>query len=190
MDEDEEAAQPRKSLYMRLAPIVDTYDEVVKNKLETGKFPFTWAGIIKTIGMLCLIASIGLFFATPLCEDTSTWYPYLFPSSLSISITTMLILYIIFSSGYTTKNPSVWVNFDIGINLISAFVSIFSSIATMCDCGNEDFSQVIIGVVGICGCITSVVGCISIFLMYRFVEQIPTMPQSRRPFDPRKSVFA
>ncbi|XP_045481177.1 uncharacterized protein LOC123685497 [Harmonia axyridis] len=190
MTEAKENSEPRKSLYMRIAPIIETYDEVIKNKLESGKFPFTRPGIIKLGAMVCLIASLGLFFGTSLCDETSSWYPYLLPSSVTAASTVLLILYIIFASGCTIRNPTVWVKIDIILNLSLSIIGITSIVTSMCDCGKGDFSQVIIGAVGICGYLMSVVGCISIFLMYRFVDEKPTQPNSRRTMDPRKSVFA
>lgn len=43
---------------------------------------------------------------------------------------------------------------------------------------------------GILGYIISVIGCISIFLMYRFVDKKPPHNQQKKSEDPRKSVFA
>lgn len=50
--ENGDSPNTRKSLYMRIAPIVDTYDDVIKNKLESGKFPLTRPGIIKVLAMV------------------------------------------------------------------------------------------------------------------------------------------
>ncbi|KAK9877526.1 hypothetical protein WA026_018633 [Henosepilachna vigintioctopunctata] len=194
MNQPRETVQPRKSLYMRIAPIIHTYDEVIKNKLETGKFPFTVTGIIKVLGMLFLIASFALFIATPTCENTSSWYPYLFPISIGICLGFILVFYVIFSSGATTERPAVWVKVDIGVNLCLAIIGICSSVASLIDCGKGVFSQIIIEIIGIIGCIISVIGCIGIFLMYRFVdEENTTQPVSNmtsRIRNARKSIFA
>lgn len=37
-----------------ISPVTNTYDELVKEKLETGKFPTTVTGVIKIIGMVRL----------------------------------------------------------------------------------------------------------------------------------------
>ncbi|XP_044745738.1 uncharacterized protein LOC123307476 [Coccinella septempunctata] len=187
--ENSDTVHARKSLYMRIAPVVDTYDDVIKNKLQSGKFPFTRPGVIKVVAMLCLIASLGLFLGTSLCDETSKWYPFFLPSVETCAIATLSVLYVIFASGCTTNHPAFWVKLDITLNLFLAVVGIVSIVTSMCDCGKGDFSQVIIGVVGICGYLTSVIGCISIFLMYRFVDDKPRS-QPDRPTQFRKSVFA
>lgn len=37
-----------------ISPVTNTYDELVKEKLETGKFPTTITGVIKIIGIVSL----------------------------------------------------------------------------------------------------------------------------------------
>lgn len=51
-----ERAIHRKSqlIFHSVLPVKDTHEELIKKKLETGKFPFTITGVIKILGIVSI----------------------------------------------------------------------------------------------------------------------------------------
>ncbi|KAJ8934148.1 hypothetical protein NQ314_013558 [Rhamnusium bicolor] len=132
----ERAVQRRKSqLFLTsIAPVTNTYDELVKEKLEKGKFPTTVTGIIKIIGLLMLLFSLGFFLGQSGCDNTPSWYPYLFPASLGASILIQFVLFFLFSLGFTVKQPGIWIYLDVVLNLAFSLNTIICSVLTLKEC--------------------------------------------------------
>ncbi|XP_018577597.1 uncharacterized protein LOC108915922 [Anoplophora glabripennis] len=176
-----------------ISPVTNTYDELVKEKLETGKFPTTMTGVIKIIGMLVLIFTLGFFLGQPTCKYTSSWYPYLFPSSLGASIAIQFVLFFIFSLGLTVKRPGLWIYTDVALNLAFSINTMICSVVTMKQCSEQGSLTKIPGPFGIAGGMILIISCGSIFLMYRYIddemELTPPPPESQKTKRSR-SIFA
>ncbi|XP_072403190.1 uncharacterized protein [Diabrotica undecimpunctata] len=193
----ESAINRRKSqLFLNnISPVTDTYNELIKKKLKRGKFLETKTGIIKIAGMLILIFAVTFFEVQPLCDDTSNWYPYLFPISASLNIIVQLIFVFIFSMGFTVSKPSIWIYSDMVVILVLSATTIITSTVTLINCQGSNVDKVSQSC-GMAGGVTLFVSCGAIFLMFRYVED-EDLPENkkRKPnentgIDPRKSVFA
>ncbi|XP_057654443.1 uncharacterized protein LOC130892817 [Diorhabda carinulata] len=167
----DEAIYRRKSqLFLNnIAPVKNTYDELVKKKLKGGKFPGTKTGIIKIIGMLVLLFAVVFFLVEPFCDNTPSWYPYLLPLSCSVTILTQFVLFIFFSMGRTVTRPGFWIYLDIGTVLLLSITSVICSVLTSIACqGSND--EKIGPSCGMAGSVVLIISCGSIFLMFRYVE--------------------
>ncbi|KAG5896410.1 hypothetical protein JTB14_022493 [Gonioctena quinquepunctata] len=196
----EEAVRRKSRLLLNnLAPVTNTYDELVRSKLEAGQFTTTVTGVIKVIGMLVLLFSLAFFLAQPLCENTADWYPYLFPASVLTTLGVQLTMYIIFSLGGTVRRPGIWIYLDIGLILTLSVVTITCSVITFKECIQGGSQNEIPGPCAMAGAIILIISCGSIFLLYRFVEEEDLTPAKTRTdatdddkqkYVPRKSIFA
>ncbi|KAF5301650.1 hypothetical protein FQA39_LY10697 [Lamprigera yunnana] len=198
----------RKSLmYLHsFIPVVDTQEELVRKKFKSGKFTFTVTGILKIIGNVQLLTAILIFVTNSKCEETPSWFSYLFPSVLGGQIATSLILYVIFALGLIVTNPGLWVTLvsnkedlqllklhlqDIVINFVVSIITIVASVFSMLNNCNEGLRlQRIPMILGLCGSGVLVVACAALFLMYRYKEDEEEFTQPNHPVDPRKSIFA
>ncbi|KAJ8925780.1 hypothetical protein NQ315_009630 [Exocentrus adspersus] len=183
----------RKSqlFFTSISPVTNTYDELVKEKLETGKFPTTVTGVIKIIGMLVLLFSLGFFLAQPTCSKTASWYPYLLPTSLGASIVVQFILFFLFSLGLAVKRPGLWIYMDLILNFILSLNTIVCSVITLNQCSEQGLTK-IPGPAGIAGGVILIVSCGSIFLMYRYIDdemELPPAPPEAQTTK-RRSIFA
>ncbi|KAJ8947263.1 hypothetical protein NQ318_014159 [Aromia moschata] len=164
-----------------ISPVTNTYDELVKEKLESGKFPTTKTGIIKIIGMFCCLAW-RFFLDNRYVKTPRQWYPYLFPISLGVTIFTQFVLFFIFAWGLTVKRPGLWIHLDVLLILLFSLNTIVSSVITLKECSDQGSLTKIPGPFGIAGGVILMVSCGAIFLMYRYIEEDePTIPIPRSP---------
>uniref|UniRef100_A0A6P7FGD6 Uncharacterized protein LOC114327789 n=1 Tax=Diabrotica virgifera virgifera TaxID=50390 RepID=A0A6P7FGD6_DIAVI len=193
----ESAINRRKSqLFLtNISPVTNTYNDLIKKKLKRGKFLETKTGIIKIAGMLILIFAVVFFEVQPLCDDTSNWYPYLFPISAALNIIVQLIFLFIFSMGFTVSKPSIWIYSDMAVIFVSSATTVVSSVVTLISCQGTSIDKVSQSC-GMAGGVTLIVSCAAIFLMFRYVEDAD-LPENKKKqanestdVDPRKSVFA
>ncbi|KAJ3647604.1 hypothetical protein Zmor_019474 [Zophobas morio] len=195
----ERAINQKKAQFLNsFSPVTVSFDELVREKLECGKFPLTKTAWIKVVATIVSLAGIALFLAQAwdVCVDKPDWYDIVFPACVGCNIVVQLGLYLIFSCGGTVSQPGKWVTADIVLNLIFAVVGIVGSImttATKVTCKENVSMHQIPGPLGIAGGVLTVVGCAAIFLMYRYVEdediQVPQSPMERN-IDLRKSIHA
>uniref|UniRef100_A0A8J6L6B3 Poly [ADP-ribose] polymerase n=1 Tax=Tenebrio molitor TaxID=7067 RepID=A0A8J6L6B3_TENMO len=201
----ERAINQKKAQFLsNIAPVSATLDEIVRDKLECGKFPLTKTGWVKVVAMLVCLAALALFLAQTwdVCLDKPDWYDILFPVCVGLNFVVELLLYMIFSCGATVKYPGKWVKADIILNFIFSLIGIIGSvvtIATTVKCTENVSFHKIPGPLGVAGGGLSVVGCAAIFLMYRYVEDeedsqpprlsrpIPTVPSIRHQPAPERS---
>ncbi|XP_074036618.1 uncharacterized protein [Leptinotarsa decemlineata] len=192
----EQAIGRRKShLFLNnISAVTNTYDELVRDKLEGGKFPTTITGIIQLIGVLVLLFSVSLFLGQHICPKTPSWYAYLFPVVVLSTLSVQIVLYLIFSIGCTVSRPGFWIYLDIGVMLFLSLVTIICSVITYKECNQTSIEYQIPGPCAMAGGVILVVSCGSIFLLYRYVEEeMDVTPidggNSERP-EGRKSIFA
>lgn len=86
---------------------------------------------------LVLLAGIALFLAKPQCVNTPDWYNYLYPIAIGIQLFFTLLLYVVFSTGCTVRNPGIWINIDIFTNLALSILTIIASSMTMTSCTGQ-----------------------------------------------------
>nr|CAI5848604.1 unnamed protein product [Callosobruchus analis] len=194
----EEAILRRKSqLFLNnLSPVKNTYEDFVRKKLKPGKFLTTKTGVLKLAAMLSLLFSVAFFVAQKRCEDTSSWYPYLLPISLGVALILQFVLYCIFSVGGAVKQPGFWIYMDITVILLCSVCSLITSILTYADCASTSVLHKVPGITGMLGGIALLISCGTIFMMYRYNEELDNEDQNssnirnKRVVDSRKSIFA
>ncbi|XP_066263037.1 uncharacterized protein [Euwallacea similis] len=146
------AINRRKSqlFFSQISPVYDTHDEVVRKKLKRGKFLPTTTGIFKMSSLCFQVGSLV------------SW------SVLSQQCINLRISYANLS-GWTVKNPGLWINW---MCEISQFSHMTEALA-------------------LCGASLSICGCVALFLLYRYVEDPEDEKKAAKPRpDPRKSLFA
>lgn len=186
----------RKSvLYLdKILPVTYDINDLIVNKLETGKFMFTITGIVKVIGIIISTGAYALFFGSNTCaqENDDELYKYLFAAIVAGHIANVLLLYIVFVSGRTVSNPGLWVHLDIFSNLILSFAAIAAGILTAMNCSTTSVRQVP-GPLAIAGGVVIIGSCFSMFLLYRYREYNDALPngapQRRRTLMNRLSVL-
>jgi hypothetical protein len=130
----ERAINQKKAQFLsNIAPVSATLDEIVRDKLECGKFPLTKTGWVKVVAMLVCLAALALFLAQTwdVCLDKPDWYDILFPVCVGLNFVVELLLYMIFSCGATVKYPGKWVKADIILNFIFSLIGIIGSVVTI-----------------------------------------------------------
>jgi hypothetical protein len=125
----ERAINQKKAQFLsNIAPVSATLDEIVRDKLECGKFPLTKTGWVKIVAMvsfpesyprkfsnarfqLVCLAALALFLAQTwdVCLDKPDWYDILFPVCVGLNFVVELLFYMIFSCGATVNYPGKWV---------------------------------------------------------------------------------
>ncbi|KAF5274814.1 hypothetical protein FQR65_LT00397 [Abscondita terminalis] len=174
-------------------PVVNTHEELVKQKFKRGKFTFTITGILKIIGNVLFLTSILIFATNSKCEDAPSWFPYLLPYGLGVHLVLSLLLYIIFCLGLIKNNPGPWVTLDITLNFALSVVSIIACVFSLTnDCDtSKTLERIPMVSAWLCASFVFIIGCGSLFLLYRYKEDEEVEPTPRQqPIDPRKSVFA
>ncbi|XP_066263035.1 uncharacterized protein [Euwallacea similis] len=167
------AINRRKSqlFFSQISPVYDTHDEVVRKKLKRGKFLPTTTGIFKMSSLCFQVGSLV------------SW------SVLSQQCINLRISYANLS-GWTVKNPGLWINWDITFNTLVSLFTIITSIISLKMCEISQFSHMT-EALALCGASLSICGCVALFLLYRYVEDPEDEKKAAKPRpDPRKSLFA
>ncbi|RZC32609.1 hypothetical protein BDFB_005576 [Asbolus verrucosus] len=196
----ERAINQRRAQFLKaFAPVSASLDELIREKLESGKFPLTKTGWTKIIAILVTLAGIALFYGQSwdVCENKPDWYLIVFPVCTGANIVVLLLFYMIFSFGCTVSYPGRWVTADIIANLLFGIIAIIGSVMTTLPtlkCRENVTMHAIPGPLGIAGGALSIIGCAAIFLMYRYVDdddegETPQTPMERN-IDLRKSMHA
>ncbi|XP_044264721.1 uncharacterized protein LOC123011384 [Tribolium madens] len=196
----ERAISQKKPQFLNtFAPKKTSLDELVRDKLEPGKFLLTKTGWTKTMAMIVCLAALALFLpqSWDQCFDKPDWFTVVFPICVGCNIVVQFLFYLMFSCGCTVKSPGKWVTADIISNLIFSFVGIIGSVMTVAsnvECKENPTMHKVPGFLGIIGGVLSVMGCAAIFLMYRYVEEEEDVPAPQTPLerniDLRKSIHA
>ncbi|EFA06930.2 uncharacterized protein LOC103313667 [Tribolium castaneum] len=196
----ERAINQKKAQFLNtFAPKSASFDELVRDKLEPGKFLLTKTGWTKILAIIVCLAALALFLAQSWdqCYDRPDWFTTVFPVCVGCNVGVQFLFYLMFSCGGTVKYPGKWVTADIILNLIFSLVGIIGSVMTVSttiECRENPTMHKVPGFLGIVGGVLSVVGCAAIFLMYRYVEEedegpVPQTPLERN-IDLRKSIHA
>ncbi|XP_076257713.1 uncharacterized protein LOC143194861 [Rhynchophorus ferrugineus] len=190
----EQAVNRRKSqLFLtNISPVSNTYDELVRKKLKKGKFPQTKTGIIKMIAMSFQFSSlISWLIITQQCSDWLFAYIYLICTAMGFIC--QFLLFMLFSFGRTVKDPGIWIRRDIIVNILASVFIILTAVLLLNKCSNNgDMTQKLSEILGICGAVISLLSCVAILLMYRYVEDpevVVPKPPKPTPVQ-RKSIYA
>ncbi|KAK4885991.1 hypothetical protein RN001_002262 [Aquatica leii] len=122
MTERKLVARKSQMFLHSVIPVVNTHEELIRQKFKRGKFTFTVTGVLKIIGNVLLLISILLFVTNSKCKDAPSWFPYLLPYGLGVHLLVTLLLYLIFSLGLITKNPGPWITLILGLCSSGVFI--------------------------------------------------------------------
>ncbi|XP_063238920.1 uncharacterized protein LOC134540235 [Bacillus rossius redtenbacheri] len=165
----------------------------LRRKYSSSQYYHTLPAVAKILVVAELTTDAALFLSSTLCQNTASWYGWVYPTGSLFTAALNMGLYLLFVLGLAEINPKPWVLTDVCLTVVEAVLMAVISILTMVQCSSNDTHHVILGPLGLVGAVLLMVSATASYIMYRRRDD-EELPASSRvdgdsPPPPRKSFF-